>query len=122
MTSTLHGQSRARRAAAAGGSNSLTPAKCDRCGRMVWWVLTRHGHWQMIDPAASFTQGDIVIIGFGQEARAVVLTRAEQDDSAVRRYRYFAHAVKCRPQDPTRPVDPNFPPAHLPLPPGDSPE
>jgi hypothetical protein len=75
---------------------SFTPARCGKCGKETWWVMTRHEKWQMLDPNPSFTEGDIVVVGRGKDARAVVLTEAEQNDGQ-RRYRFFAHAGTCRP-------------------------
>lgn len=98
-------------------ASGFTPAHCSRCGRMVWWVMTRHGKWQMVDPVPSFTEGDIVIIGFGQDARAHVLSKDELSDGQ-RRYRYFAHAAKCPPQDAKRRGVLIFPPRPLPIPSG----
>jgi len=93
--------------------SGFTPGRCDRCGRMVWWAKTRREKWQMIEPISSYTEGDIVMVGFGEAARAVVLTEAEQNDG-LRRVRFFAHAAKCIPTQLHRRGVLIFPPRPLP--------
>jgi len=71
------------------------------CSQPILMVFTRHGHWQPLDTQAILAKGpatarlgDVVVVGQGDEARAVVLTDEEMADGQVR-YRRKPHAATC---------------------------
>lgn len=74
---------------------------CHTCGEPFFFALTRKGRLQPLNPERKFITGvdqaEIVLVGFGREQRAVVLSEAEQLDGWPR-YRYTAHAVTCQPR------------------------
>lgn len=72
------------------------------CSQTILMAFTRHGHWQPFDHAAILAKGpathdlgDVVLVGQGEEARAVVLTDEEMADGQLR-YRRRPHVATCR--------------------------
>lgn len=71
------------------------------CSQQILMAFTRHGNWQPLDHKpclakgpASHDLGDVVLVGRGDETRAVVLTDEEMSDGQLR-YRYRPHVANC---------------------------
>jgi len=77
---------------------SLTQCREVKCQKTILLAVTRHGHWQPLDfPPTLLTGpdgGDVVLVGRGDQTRAVVLNAEELADGQ-RRYRYMPHAATC---------------------------
>lgn len=77
--------------------NSYAPAtpRCKRCGQEVRFEKTRNNKWQMLNPVPSYTEGNIVLIGFGEAARTYVYSEAELNDGQ-QHIRFTDHHATCR--------------------------
>jgi hypothetical protein len=77
---------------------AITQCREPNCRKVILLALTRYGNWQPLDfpPHLMVGEagGEIVLVGLGSEARAVVLSADDLRDGQPR-YRYMPHAATC---------------------------